>query len=408
MASKLDKATTKARKGVIVFLIFAISTFVFAFISDLSKDSIDTITPSRTPASPYLAPDQKLGLIPKPQIESLRIPEGTVSTFSLIDRTVLPEMPPVVNVFVINKPREKLGSTAKGREVASNLGLGSQEKSIADFTLFWQTVDTSRSLTYNKLLEKWNYQVDLQKEQLSIEALEKLPLDTSTGFYNLKGLEILSRIGINDNYFSQAPARVDYINLNKLTGKISTASSPRLAGFVRIAQFKSIEASTLLETYKPQANESIKTNYTSTIRRTNFLDASAVIITRGEGKDLVPPLTSMTYHQFNYGTRGVYKLLSSTDAFLKIQSGLGKVYWLGIQKEDPFKEYQPLSVLEYKIDGSKTSLIYIEPTDWVEAEPWTNYLQPYYLFEGVAVLTDGRDADFSLILPALADSEYGQ
>jgi hypothetical protein len=320
----------------------------------------------------------------------------------------LPELPPVVNVYVINKPREKLGNTQTGRDVATNLGLSPIESTIADSTLFWQTQDTIRSLTYNKQLEKWTYQVDLQKEQITIDDAEKNKINTTSGFYNLKGISILGSMGIQDNYLTGASSRVDYININRTTGKLTIANTPRLAEFVRIAQYKSIEASTLNETYVPKENEAVKTNYNSTIRSLGYLDAPAVVITRGDTLKLVPQLTSVNYHKFNYGTKGVYKLLSSTDAYLKIQSGLGKLYWLKVRNQDPFSTYEALSVLEYKIDGAKTSIIYLEPEDWSAADQWTNYLQPYYSFEGTAVLKDGRDADFTLILPALADSEYLQ
>lgn len=408
MSSKLNKATSKARKGLIIFLIFAISTFVVTFVTDFVTGPTPTPAPNKTNASAYLPPDQKLGLIPKPKLSSLPVPEGSISTFSLIDRTTLPELPPVANIYVINKPREKLGNTQTGRKVATNLGLPNLETTIADSTLFWQTPDTIRSLTYNKQLEKWIYQLDLQKEQITTEDAEKNKINTSAGFYNLKGISLLGSLGIQDNYFTQASSRVDYINIHKSTGKITTANTPRLAEFVRIAQYKSIEASTLRDDYEPKTDEAIKTVYTSTIRKLDYLDAPAVIITRGNTDRLVPQLTSFNYHKFNYGTRGVYKLLTSTEAYLKIQSGLGKLYWLKINNQDPFSTYEPLPVLEYKIDGAKTSIVYLEPEEWSEAEQWTNYLQPYYFFEGTAILRDGRDANFTLILPALSDSEYLQ
>lgn len=408
MSSNLDKATSKARKGLIIFLLFAISTFVIAFLTDLSNGPITGPQPTRPPTSAYLQADQKLGSIPKPQLPSLPVPEGSISTFSLIDRTTLPELPPVANVYVINKPREKLGNTQTGRDVAQNLGIPTIESTLADSVLFWQTPDTIRSLTYNKQLEKWVYQVDLQKEQISAEDIEDNKINATAGYYNLKGISILGLLGIQDNYFTQASSRVDYININKTTGKITSATTPRFAEFVRIAQYKSIEASTLNDNYKPKENETVKTDYVSTVRKLEYLDAPAVIVTRGNADKLVPQLTSFNYHKFNYGAKGVYKLLSSTDAYLKIQSGLGKLYWLKVRNQDPFSTYETLSVLEYKIDGTKTALIYLEPKDWSETDQWTNYLQPYYSFEGTAILRDGRDADFTLILPALADIEYLQ
>ncbi|MCA9380420.1 hypothetical protein KC675_04545 [Candidatus Dojkabacteria bacterium] len=406
MSSRLSKATKHARKGVIIFLIFAISTFIFNFIFGLT-DPDDPIlnNNNKNQASPYLKPDQALGEIPFPDILSLETNPTSNTTYSLQDRDVLPNFPPVLNVYEINKPREKLGNVAKGNEVASALELNPNGRIISDNVLLWQSPDTTRSLTYNKLLEKWGYTIDLSKEKLDLEILSTLNTISDENYYDSIGNSVISALGLNNNYFDKSNNKIYYVNYDGVN-KLSEASSPRLSKFVHITQFKSIVGSEIDPDYRPKENELQYSNLLSDVRKINYLSGVADILVRGDMEQIVPGLVKFDYHEFNYGLKGIYNSLNSTSAFLKLQNNEGVLYYLKLKGEDIFAAHQNLNVLEYKVKATDTQIIYIEPNEWIESEPWTNYLQPYYLFEGVAILEDGREADFAIILPALTDDEY--
>lgn len=406
MGSRLSKATNAARKGLIVFLIFAISTFLFRFIFGLTEDPNGPVTPTPTSKSPYLQADQKLGSIPYPSLSPLPVAPGSNATYSIQDQAVLPEFPDVFNVYVINKPREKLGNAAKGAQVAGTLQLQSNGRTIADNITLWQSEDTVRSLTYDKLYERWAYETDLTKERLDQQAVVNMRLNSTSGFYDSKGLAVLSLLSLFDSYFNNAKSRVAYINLDPVTKVITSAATPRSARFVYIRQSKKVLATELLPNYRPPANTAPAQNLESEVRVPDYNSGVANMFVRGNLETLVPDLVDFNYHQFNYGEKGVYKSLTSRDAFLKLQNSEGILYWLKLKGEDPFSRHVPLPVLEFKVDANKTTIVYIEPTEWNESSPWTNFLQPFYLFEGNAILTDGREADFAILLPALLDSAY--
>jgi len=406
MGSRLSKATNTARRGLIIFLIFAISTFLFRFIFGITEEPNGLVTPTRATNSPYIVADQKLGQIPYPQKQPLSILSGSNPTYSIQDQAVLPEFPEVFNVYSINKPREKLGNAAKGAQVAANLQLEPGGRTIADNTTLWQSGDTVRSLTYDKLFEKWSYETDLNKESFDQETLSNIRLVTTAGHYDNKGTAVLSLLSLSDSYFNRANSRVAYINIDSRTGTITSATNIRTARFVYIRQSKKILASELNPNYSPAQNAVAAQNLESEVRASDYNLGVANIIARGSIENLVPDLVDFQYHQLNYGSRGVYKALNSRDAFLKLQNAEGLLYRLKPKGEDPFSAHTPLSVLEFRVEANRTTIIYIEPDEWEEAVPWTNFLQPFYLFEGTAILTDGREADFSILIPALQESEY--
>lgn len=408
MASRLSKATKHARKGLIIFLIFAISTFIFNFIFGLTENDDDPENPrGTTTATPYLKTDNALGEIPYPKVVSLETIPVNNTTYSLQDRDVLPSFPPVFNVYEINKPREKLGNASKGNKVAAELDLGTNARTVADNVLLWQSSDTTRSLTYNKLLEKWEYTTDLSKERLDSKILPSLVTITDSNYYNSIGNSVLSKLGINNSFFDGSNNRVYYVNYDG-TGKFTNANTPRLSKFVYITQFKKIITSEVDPDYRPRQNESAYTNLISDVRKIDYISGVANMLVRGDMKDIVPGLVEFDYHEYNYGLKGIYSALDPLDAFLKLQNNEGILYYLKLKGDDIFSDYQKLSIRTYKVEATDTEIIYIEPNEWIETEPWTNYLQPYYLFEGVAELEDGREADFAIILPALTDDEYLQ
>lgn len=406
MASKLNKSTNIARKALIVFLIFAISTFLFGFLFGEDEAPIQRGTMTPTPRSPYLASDEKLGKIAYPQITPLPVAPQSAATYSIQDQEVLPNFPGILNVHNINKPREKLGSAAKGVQVAGQLEISSNGRIIADNVTLFQSADTIRSLTYDKLYEKWSYETDITKEVLDPEVLAELRLSSDLTSYQSKGASLLSLLTLSDSYFDKATARASFVNYDFRNKTITSAESARTARFVYIRQSKTIPAADIDINYRAPQGQAQAQTLMSEVRSSDYNQGIVNMIVRGVGESLVPELVSFNYHQLNFGETGRYNALTTRDAFLKLQAGEGFLYWLKLKGTDPFSEHEPLSVLEFKIVANRTTIIYIQPEEWSETSTWTNYLQPFYLFEGTAILTDGREADFATLVPALQESAY--
>lgn len=406
MASKLNKSTSVARKGVIVFLIFAISTFLFGFLFGDSEVGTGKLSPTQGPRSPYFLADDKLGQIPYPLITPIPVSPQSAATYSIQDQEVLPTFPDVLNVHVINKPREKLGNTAKGVEVASKLQLGSSGRIVADNVSLFQSEDTVRSLTYDKLYERWIYETDLTKEVLNQETVASMRLNSDIGSYTDKGDILLGLLSFSDSYFDDATERATYINYNFVNKNITSAENARSAKFVYLRKSKKISAADADPNYRPGEGQRAAQSLISEVRTTNYNQGIVNMIVRGNADGIVPQLVSFNYHQLNYGEMGRYNALTTTDAFLKLQRGEGFLYWLNLKGTDPFSTQEQLSVLELKVDANKTAITYIQPQEWNEAVSWTHFLQPFYIFEGTAILTDGREADFATLVPALQESRY--
>ncbi|MFQ5492733.1 MAG: hypothetical protein ACE5DX_01060 [Candidatus Dojkabacteria bacterium] len=401
MASQLTRSTSLARKAVIGFIVFAIFTFICQFILDLVDEGIKT-TPTPSDPAAYLKVDNALGDIPRPVITSLTLESGTQASYALDEAGRLPDSPPVINVYEILEPRETFGSTQRGRSMAEVLGFPRQETRLADDILFWENRTLTRSLSYHKVLQEWNYDVTIATDSATSQFV---PLKSEQGFYTSKASGLLSNLGISNANFSNKFNRVDFINFSN--GVMSRVLDPEDGRYARISLYKSVESSTLAPNYKPdREDESPPETVVSEVRKYDFLSGPANFIVQGTAETPSTDYVHLDFKDYTYGESGVYQLISPQQAWLDIQANLGYLIWLRPEDIDVFGEFGQYRVVEFNVLVDSVRVIYIEPDEWKTREPWTHYLQPFYMFEGFATLDDGRQAEFAFIVNALSPDSY--
>lgn len=403
VASSLSKSTDLARKFIIFFIVFVIVVFVFDAFLQL-------LTPSTTPPSGidvsstgYLPADNLFGQLPKQAITAIPISPDTRAEYALT--SILPSFPQVANVYKLLRPAETFGSVPRAINAANRLGFeGESFRNTSENVLFWGTNNNTRTLTYNKVIEDWIYNVDTLKDPIGNLPNKNLELDKN--FYQLRAGSLMNQLGLGDNYFNQANSRVDFVNRN-VEGQLSPVLRAIDARYVRIALYKTIESASLRENYKPEENDDNPSQtILSDIRKQSYIEAPAVFLIQGKGDNLNEDIIQFKHRQFDIGERAVYVTITAEQAWNRIQANQGYLYWLRPQDKNPFTSSESVRVTRFDALPEKTKIIYIEPDSWEANIPSTQFLQPYYMFEGIAKLEDGREAEFAFVIEALAAGNY--
>ncbi len=397
MATALSRATDNARKAIIIFIIFAIFTFIAQFIGDLIKPG--TVTgPVTGTSSGYKNADNLLGDIPAPKVNSITLAEGTKASFALANSGVLPVMPPTVNVYEIQEPRVSFGDEEIAAKAAARFGLTDADKraNLSANKLLWQNSSFSRTFTYTEIEHIYDFKASYTTDS-SAQNRESL---LTAAEYSQQAPNIISKVVGANTAFTGGKSRIDFINVSGQN--TFTSADADKARYARIAVYKSIESTSIRQGYQPGANEknpAVVVN--SEVHKYNYLDAPIVAVVQGKLEKSETDFLSFDYREYFYGKSGVYPLISSEQAWNNIQANKGYLYWLKKQTDNTFSAQEKLNVLTFDVDTTKVRVIYMEPDAWVENEPWTHYVQPFYIFEGTAILQGGIRADFAFLTEAI-------
>ena len=402
MATALSRATDTARKAIIVFIVFAIFTFIFQFISDsLRNIPVGPIITGKT--SPYVSANSALNLIPRPEVTSLTLAEGTKASFSLAATGKLPLLPEVINIFEITEPHEDFGSALSGTNTALRLGFKQEDEKerLADDILFWQNNTKTRSMQYNKVDQEWNFQAVYGRDPATT-TLQRLE---SKEYYLSKAPSLISQLSLANSYFASAKSRVDFINVSS-QAKFTMELNPGKARYARVALYKRVESATLNANYRPGPTETPVTAIFSEVRKYNYLNGPSNFVVQGKAEKPEVDTLSFDFKDYRYGAMGVYPVITPEEAWNNIQNNKGYLYWIRKEGQDIFVVTEQLKVLKFDVDTTTVRTIYIEPDQWEQNKPWTHFLQPFYIFEGVATLEGGTKAEFAFIIEALKNESY--
>ncbi|KXK26506.1 MAG: hypothetical protein TR69_WS6001000510 [candidate division WS6 bacterium OLB20] len=402
MASSLTKSTDLVRKLIVFFIIFAIFVFIFDFILALiSPEERDTPLPRRDNKG-YVEANNALGTIPRFPVRSLTLAPDTRASYALT--SALPEFPPTVNVYRIDRPTETFLSVPNALKTAAALGFDpDQYQNTSDDVLFWSTPNSTRTLTYNKVLEDWLLEVNLATDPAA--QLDDKELVTIQDFYKQAAVGIIGSLGPESGMFSTDTVRVDYIDIDA-SGNYTRFVQPTDARYARVALFKALESSSLVENYQPREGEVASRPVTSEVRKTAYMSAPAELVLQGSADEPDEDILSYKYREFLPADKGVYTLINPETAWNNVQANLGYLYWLRPEDRDVFDPYEQVVVTRFDAQPEKTRIIYLEPDNWDPNLPYTQFLQPFYIFEGIARLQDGREAEFAFIVEALNNSSY--
>ncbi len=265
MASSLETATSSARKFVIVFAIFAIGMiFIQIFVT---AGQSPPPTDLGSPNTAYPSSDEALGKIPRPQVKPLELSAGTQASYAL--DTKLPDFPPVIQVFKISQPRERLGSVSTARNIAKALKFAPEEELISEDVIEWRRETPASTLQYNKVAQQWNISSDLAAADKSLFIDTELLTDSR--------LSWLSSTGFNKNYFTIFAGQLYFVKVTGVDEYISV-NSPAQAELLRIAFYKTVEATPLKDSYQPSLDDDPAERLLADVRSYHYTDGIINII----------------------------------------------------------------------------------------------------------------------------------
>lgn len=389
MATQLKKTTTQVKRMFIYFLIFVI---VVLFIDWLSKQSGIIVGPDPgTEVDPnYPIADNKFQQIPKPDLNSLNSGSQNIG---LISKTTakFPKFPPVVYVYKIKPEREYLDDAEKGKATAKALGF-TGDYSVLNNVMNWESEDGTRTFTFDRFQKYYKFKTN------TTQLIEMTNEDQD--FAIQRALSILDRINIKKNNLDTEASRVDFA-FRAADGSLSSKSDKY--NCVRVSLNKYIKA------IEPVTN-TVPDTFID-VRKYSYYDGIATLLLKeyaNKPQDMLQDLIELEYKALEYEDEvGIYKLQTPDQAFQELQKNNGYLYRLHLVGDNYLGQQQQLQIAEYKIDPNLTKLIYIEPQTRDSQVLWTNFLQPFYLFEGTGRTSNtNKDAVFSFLVPALTSSAY--
>ncbi len=392
--ANLYKTASQARKILIVILAIVAIILAYTVYNNISLRTFEDTRNLRNRF--FLAADKKLGDIPNPIIKGINYNKDAQFTFESIN----PVFPDVSYVYQIEEPREKLLSFETALETVSTLGFVANDYNEIDENNFeWNNSDKTKTLTYNKNLQKWNLETQFY-ENVDAIATKDL-LDTPQEYINLAG-GLLSRLGFVTYGLEDAVVEVQFAKLG-IDGIFVNTANVSEAGFVFLNYFRYLQQAKLKpEEEWPEVGANV-TPPTSTNAKVYSEDPRygqvRMIISnavRDYSKDIFR--MSFTNYEYSEAKRGIYSIISPEEAWNAIQRGGGSLAQIEPQNTNYFTDFDSIEVKRFIADFRKTELSYFEPLEW------QGFSFPIYVFKGRAELKDGKQSNFVFYVDALKRS----
>jgi len=342
-------------------------------------------------ASPYAYTDNQFGGIEYPTIPSVPLADGSTPAFSIQGRFA--QSPTSVNIYQIEKPRETLGSVAKGQSIAEFMKFSPNYQTV-DNILVWQTENQARKLEYHKITRDIHY---LNARLTKASYQQQLASSTDASRIDSTFTNILGSLG-GSNYHDLENI-VTYISEENSNYK--TVATFEQADFVRRDSFIKLEEVSLKASYNQTAGQA------SPIQGIIYLDdpftgiVNATLLKRRTDSSTVTNQDILK--EFNEigiiinSAKGVYKLKSIEEAWEDVRDGKASLRSLIKTNEDRFSIHTPLRVNRFIVNPDQSHLGYYLTTDW------TGFIYPIYVFKGTAELEGGETAQFIFYTKAIAD-----
>lgn len=392
MATQLKKTTENVKRYAVYFIIFILVVFLIDWIS---RGVVPPGPPIQDPAyENYPDPDNKFGAIPKPEITSINATTGMKGVISK-KITEFPSFPPVMYVYKIKPEREYLNDAQLGKDVAKALKFP-EDYTVLQNVMNWTSEDTRKTLTYDRFQKYFKYSYN-NPELSSLSTEEKDTLLSS-------GFNILQTLKLKGPDLNEKASAVDLL-FRSPEGNITSNVSTYNCAQIEINKYilaSEADIDKIPDTMAPVKKYSYYKGIANLLIRTS---------NDPKNKDVLNDLIGLEYKALDYESdKGIYALKTVETAYQDLQLNKGFLYRLHLVSENylsaTINQYE---IEKYNIDPALTKLIYIEPENRDAAVPWTNFLQPYYLFEGTATTTvTYKEVVFSFIVPALEKGSYTQ
>ena len=388
MSSSLTNTTKSVKRFLIYFAIFVVIIIVADRI--ISQSTKPTGTTTDTINTDYPQPNKIFSQIPLPVLKNL--PIGNSKAKVSKDALNFPQFPPVVYVYKLKPEQENFNEANQARTIAALLKLNSGETKTVNNVMYWETYEQDRQMSFDKVQRLWNYKVKYTN-------LSALITNNNQDLFINNGIGYLNSMDLNTNSYFNLDGSTCYFTYLDNQGNYSINGTANSVNSARLILNKRINLIIPVLQDLP--------TLTAPIQRDNYLDGIVNMTITGTGKEIFTNMIYFNYKVHDYeNTLGVYPIISGLEAFDKIQNNQGYLYTLSEVGSDIFKTAVTPVISEFKITVANTKLIYIESFNIDSQEPWTEYLQPFYLFKGQTTSVDNKTYDFSFIVPALKTTDY--
>jgi len=372
-------------------MFFLIVSIIIIVADYFIKSTAPVLVPSENVNSKYYPVKSTVfDKIPYPKIKSLSVANPTKVKVSK-DTVTFPDFPPVVYLYKINPEQEHINDANQARALSKTLELTSGESKIINNVMYFETLNSDRVLSFDKVQRFWNYNIKLNSfPTFKVNDLTKIKSNS---------ISFLGSMQLNSSNSFEVSVINAYLTYADNKGGFTTVLNNNYANSARILLNKKIELIKPISTQLPVL-------YAQTLRP-DFLEGIANMTVINSMEKISSDMISFSYKAHDYdSTIGVYPILTPAEAFEKIQNDGGFLYSLTEKNGNQLEKIASPSIKEFKLNINSTKLIYIESQNLSDQEKWTNYLQPFYQFFGQAKSLANKDFDFSFIVPALQDAYY--
>lgn len=396
MANSLYDLSANARKVLIGFLIFCAAVLLLQAISGYQE----SLKPIGTTPSFYLDANNALGTVPTPPIKGINLDTSRVIQYSLRGFFVKESFPSTAFVYTIEQPRERLAVLEGAQKIAGTLGFGlsgfsDRNKSTNDYEWVNKQGNPTKTLKFNSVLQSWVMETDYINNPEYISAILKgdIPDFTKNAKSLISSLGFLQYKGLSDPYIEVRFGKFD-------AGNFVEVSKPEDKALAVVNIYRKIllidlkpsgqQPTTEPGFIKPQAVSGLVFGSDS---RNGQIQIRASNSLTNYSKDLF----EIKFNNFFYSSKiGVYNIISPEEAWTLVQQAKGfLVNYLPQNGNyfDPFPE--SVSIQSFTAESQQTELAYFEP------ETWDGFVYPVYVFRGVAVTGEGKQARLEFFVDAL-------
>jgi hypothetical protein len=397
MAS-LYSTSQNARKALIGILAL--------FVVIIGWDTINSLYNSQAPIGTtarrfYMNPDDRFGVLPDLEIDSISLAEDSNPSFSLRQPT-FPTYPDVAYVYQVQQPVERLTTYEDAISKAAILGFDRMQLLEEGRNMIWRLDDQTKSLIFNRDTFQWTMETDYVN---NIEAIRNKIVSTQSANYTSNALNLLRRFVFDPNSynfgFRDAQQQVaTYANVGP-SGLFYEVQNSVEAEYVRVDIYRTLPQADLKPTNEQPELLQGEVRPVATVGNVYREDPRVGIlslIASNNFNDYPRDLFKIDFTDYVYtGNTGKYLIISPAEAWTKVQSGDGALVSLVTQDIDRFTDYPVLNVRRFEADPLQTQLGYFEPREW------NGYVIPIYLIKGVATLDNGRLANFTFYVNAISE-----
>ena len=389
----LYQSATYIRRAVVAFLIFAIAITIANTVSNLlTTEELDPFNPNVSPWQKE--PLNSFSELTFPAIKAQAISTEIVPEFDITG--VFPGVfPDTALIYRIEKPRERLNSTARAESAAERLGFLASSLSEDNRILTWTNSRQTRSFKHDLTNRVWSLSTLGYFQDAN--ALRPKSISSSIN-YGLQALSMFSSLGLSNDTF--ANANTTYENVVRSTDRFIPPRFNQTAEYSYATIYRRLLMSELHPGLDPtlyglNANQ---TEFLAYVYSNNPYEGSVTIVISDEAADPTKDIYELNFVDYEYTQDTSYYLLKSPEvAWQDVQTGNAALVSIIPRSSNRYEDIPTQTVTRFTADASLTELAYYEGDSWLE------YTFPIFIIRGVAELSSGDTADVVFYVDALRD-----